>query len=57
MDKEGVSACQWHTAYPAGAQVPAGRIVMELLGGGGVAALPRGGSQAPPGPCLTLCVV
>ena len=57
MDKEGVSACQWHTAYPAGAQVPAGRIVMELLGGGGVAALPKGGSQAPPGPCLTLCVV
>ena len=57
MDKEGVSACQWHTAYLAGAQVPARRISDGAVGGGGVAALPRGGSQAPPDPCLTLCVV
>ena len=36
MDKEGVSACQWHTAHPAGAQVPAGRINDGAVGGGGV---------------------
>ena len=35
MDKEGVSACQWHTAHPAGAQVPAGRINDGAVGGGG----------------------
>ena len=42
MDKEGVSACQWHTAHPAGAQVPAGRINDGAVGGGGGRCTPQG---------------